>query len=153
MGHPVHVIQPRAEVNTSRKQYSDLGFFGTTSKPSTRCLLLKHTSEYSFFWGGKLLQNIIKGEINPINFELANKGGQVPCSIHGAQLKVHFTTPTGICSFMDKLLGVSRQWRNIKPQTVFAPVLCFTVLKFFEDQWGLMGREPHIQVVNRAVSP
>ena len=82
------------------------------------------------------MQYITKRKINPINFELANKGGQVPCSIHGAQLRVHFTTFAGICSFMDKLLGVSRQWRNVEPQIVFAPVLCFTVLKFFEDKFA-----------------
>ena len=71
MGHTIHLIQLQAEVNTSRKQHSDLDFFRTTSKPSTCCLLLNTPRSITSFRvvnccssNGKSIQSTLSLPIN-----------------------------------------------------------------------------------------
>ena len=77
MRHAINFVRPLTQTAIAREEYGNLCFFCTTTKPRTSCFLLEYATENSFLKSGELLQDVIDGEVQPINFELANECGEV----------------------------------------------------------------------------
>ena len=66
--HAIHFVRPLTQTAIAREEYGNLCFFCTTTKPRTSCFLLEYSTENSFLKSGELLQDVIHGKVQPIQF-------------------------------------------------------------------------------------
>ena len=99
--HAINFVRPLTQTAIAREEYGNLRFFCTTTKPRTSCFLLEYASKKSFLKSGELLQDVIDGKVQPINFELANECGEILFRIHRPKMEVQFSTLDRFASLGD----------------------------------------------------